>query len=49
MRAAIEGSLSLTVVGSLDAKRIERGGEGIVDRERAGKGVRGGSGSSVRG
>ena len=43
-RAASEGSLLLTVAGSLNAYRIRRGGKGRGEHESAGKGGGGGSG-----
>ena len=49
MRAASEGSLSLTVAGSLDTERSQRGGEGRGYHERGGKGGGGGSGIFARG
>ena len=42
-RAAIEGSLSLTVERNFDPERSRRGGKGMGYQERAGKGVGGGS------
>ena len=42
-RAASEGSLSLTVAGSLSAKWIRRGSGGRGEHEREGKGSGGGS------
>ena len=39
---ASEISMSLTVTGILDTKRIQRGSEGRVDHDRTGKGGGGG-------
>ena len=48
-RAASEGSLSLTVAGSLDNEQSRRGGKGRGEQERAEKGGGGGSGNFARG
>ena len=48
-RAVSEGSLSLKVAGKLRTERIQRGGKGRGERERADKGSGGGSRRFARG
>ena len=48
-RSPIEGSLLLTVVGSLDTEQSRRGGKGRGDHESTGKGDGGCYGRASRG